>query len=118
MARRDGFPDQWGSKQVGLVVVTGPASYTQYTAPTTGGQDVQALPESGVKNIDIAFGGPSADGTHRVEVVIVEASVVGGVSLGDTQLILKWYVIATGAEVAGGFDLSGQTAGVLIVGDK
>lgn len=124
MARRDGFPDQWGSKQVGVIVVTGPSSYTRYTTgPPAGGQTQQALPEAGVKNIDFAMGGASADGTHRVEVVSVEASTLLGVSLGDTLLRLKWWVTAQAAgaadlEAAGAADLSGQTAIVLIVGDK
>ena len=118
MPRRDGFPDAWGSKQIGGFTIAGPASYTQYTAPSTGGQDVQALPEAGVKTVFFAWGMVSEDGTHRAEVVQIEASTVGGVSLGETRLVLKWYVVASGAEVAAAFDLSGQTARILLVGDK
>lgn len=120
MAARKGFPDAWGSKRVTVIETVGPSSYSQYTAPSTGGQDVQVLPAGGVKNIDFAVAGASRDGVHRAEVVQIEASNVNGVSLGETQLILKWYVIASGAEVAGAVDLSAaaKTVRILVVGDK
>jgi hypothetical protein len=98
--------------------IGGPSSYTQYTAPSTGGQDVEGLANFGVKFIDQAYGAVSEDGTHRAEVVQVEASVVLGVSLSRTRLVLKWYVVAGGAEVAGTFDLSGQTVRIKVDGDK
>ncbi len=118
MARVDGYPQPNGAKLQGKADITGPASYTQYTAPSTGGQDVQGLPDFGVKVIDQAFGDVSADGTHRAEVVQIEASTVLGVSLGRSRLVLKWYVLATGTEVAGAFDLSGQTVRIAVDGDK
>lgn len=120
MPRRNGFPDSWGSKRVSVFTTVGPASYTQYTAPTTGGEDIDVGPQSGVKNVDFAIGSVTQDGLHRAEVVRIEASVVNGVSLGDTRIVLKWYVVSSGAEVAGGVNLSavGKTARVLIIGDK
>jgi hypothetical protein len=118
MARVNGFPQSIGYKMLGAADISGPASYSQYTAPSTGGQDVQALPEFGVKQVDLAMGGVSVAGTHRAEVVQIEASTVNGVSLGATRLVLKWYVVATGAEAAGSANLSGQTVRVLVIGDK
>lgn len=120
MAIRKGFPDSWGNKRVTVIEMVGPASYVQYTAPTTGGQDVQVDPAGGVKTIDWAAGSVTQDGLHRAEVVQIEASTLRGVSLGDTQLVLKWYVVATGAEVAAAVDLSAaaKTIRLLVVGDK
>jgi len=116
--RVDGYPQPVGAKLHGMADITGPASYTQYTAPSTGGQDVEALANFGVKVIDEAYGAVSDDGTHRAEVVQIEASTVLGVSLGRTSMVLKWYVVAGGAEVAGAFDLSGQTVRIKVEGDK
>lgn len=120
MTAREGFPDSWGAKRVTVIETVGPASYTQYTAPSTGGQEVQVNPAGGVKAVDWAAGSVSADGVHRAEVVQIEASSVNGVTLGETQLILKWYVVSTGAEVGAGVDLSavGKTVRILVVGPK
>ena len=121
MTAREGFPDSWGAKRVTVITTVGPASYTQYTAPTTGGQDVNVLPQGGVKTVDWAAGSVSADGLHRAEVVQIEAGpVLGNPALADARLVLKWYVVATGAEVAGAVDLSavGKTVRILVVGPK
>ncbi len=115
----DGYPTPWGASFVSVITLTGPASYSQFTAPSTGGQDVRSLPEAGPKTVDFAIGGSSDDGTHRVEVVHYEAGAVpGGASLANATFVLKWYVIATGSEVAGAVDLSGQTVRVLVIGPK
>jgi len=120
MTAREGFPDSWGSHRATVIETVGPASYTQYTAPTTGGQDVNVLPQGGVKTVDWAAGSVSADGLHRAEVVQIEASPVLGQTLANSRLVLKWYVVATGAEVAGGVDLSaaGKKVRILVVGPK
>jgi hypothetical protein len=113
-----GFPTSWGNKKATVMRVTGPSSYTQYTAPSTGGQDVKLQPTGGVKFADFAIGSVSDDGTHRVEVVQIEPSSVGGITVPKTQLVLKWYVVATGSEAAGAADLDGQTVSILVVGDN
>ncbi len=121
MVAREGFPDHWGSKLVTVITVTGPSSYTVYTGGSTGGQDVQALPNGGVKTIAYAKGGHAASGNFKAEVVQIEASTTLGVSLTRTQFILKWSVVATviaDVEVAAAVDLSGETVDVLVVGDK
>ena len=112
----DGFPQSWGAKVVGLARVTGPASYATYTAPSTGGQDVQALGACGVKIIDFAIGGVSDSGLYRAEVVQIEASTVQGRSLGASQMVLKWWVVATNAAVANAVDLSAETVSILVIG--
>jgi hypothetical protein len=115
---RDGYPTPIGSSLLSIFPVTGPASYTQYTAPSTGGQEVNLLPQSGVKTADQAFGAVTTDGVHRAEVVQIEASTVNGQTLANSRLILKWYVVATGAEVAGAVDLSTKTAYITVIGPK
>ena len=115
----DGYPTPWGASFVSVTRITGPASYTQFTAPSTGGQDIQSRPEAGPKTVDMALGGPSADSTHYVRVVRVEAgAALGGATLARAVFVLKWYVMATDAEVAALFDLSGQTVEVLVIGPK
>jgi len=119
MARpRDGYPDAWGNKRVSVFPVTGPASYAQYTAPTTGGQDVRVMPAAGVKSVDFAVGAVSTDGVHRAEVVQIEAASYNGLTMPRMQLVLKWYVVSTGAEVGAGVNLSTKTVYVWVVGEK
>ena len=115
---KDGYPTSWGNIRASVFPVTGPASYTQYTAPSTGGQEVNLQPQAGVKIADFAVGAVSTDGLHRAEVVQIEASVVNGVTLTASRLILKWYVVATGSEAAGAADLSDTTAYILVIGPK
>lgn len=113
-----GYPDSWGNKRVSVFPVTGPASYSQYTAPTTGGQDVRVLPAAGVKSVDFAIGAITTDGVNRAEVVQIEAASYGGVTVPRMQLVLKWYVVATGAEVGAGVNLSTKTVNILVIGEK
>ncbi len=118
MPARASYPDSWGSSRSSVFTVTGPSSYTQFTAPSTGGQDVAVEPAAGVKVADFAVGGPSADSSHYARVVRIEAGLIRGQTVADAGLVLKWYVMSSDAEVAGGFDLSGQTVRVWVVGEK
>jgi len=113
-----GFPDAWGSHRVSVFPVTGPTSYTQYTAPSTGGQDVNVSPASGVKVAEFALGAVSASGLYRAEVVQIEAGPVNGQTVVGARLVLKWYVVAGGAEVAGAVNLSAETVNLLVIGPK
>lgn len=115
MPLRAGYPTSWGNKRASVVVITGPASYTQYTAPTTGGQLIDSVP-NGVKGVDFAIGSVSSDGLHRAEVVAITSGPAYGQTVARCGVILKWYVVATGAEVAGGVDLSTKTIDLLLVG--
>ncbi len=118
MATRDGYPTSWGSSRASVFSHVGPASYTQYVAPTTGGDIVTIGPESGVKVGDFIVGAVSADGLYRAEVVQLTSGSVNGQTLGNAVAILKWYVVATGAEVAALFNLSGVTVYLLAIGPK
>lgn len=111
------WPQSWGSRKVTIARVTGPASYTQYVAPSTGGVDLLAFPE-GVKDIDFAIGGVSDSGLYRAEVVQIEAASVQGRTLGRAQLVLKIYVVATGAEAAALADLDAEVFSILIIGGQ
>lgn len=113
-----GYPDAWGSKRVSVFPVVGPSSYTQYTAPSTGGQNVNISPASGVKVADFAVGGVSKSGLYRADVVQIEAGPVNGQTVVGGRLVLKWYVVATGSEVANAFDLDAETVNLFVVGPK
>ncbi len=115
---RPGFPDSFGSRRASVFPVTGPNPYTQYTAPATGGQPVQLLGPSGVKIADFVQGAVSRSGLYRAEVVQYVASTILGVDLSRAGIILKWYVVATGSEVAGAFDLSDEIVDLFILGTQ
>jgi hypothetical protein len=115
---RDGYPAPWGSQLASVFPVNGPSSYTQYTAPTTGGQSVTLQGPSGVKIADFVVGAVTTDGLHRAEVVQYIAGTVSGRSLARAAVILKWYVVAGGAEVAGGVNLSAKVVNLLVIGPK
>ena len=115
---KEGYPDSFGAKRSSIFPVTGPASYAQYTAPSTGGQDVQVSGPSGLKMVDYVQGGVTQSGLYRVEVVQYEASTLNGVPVASSQIVLKWYVVATGAEVAALTDLSDETVYLFGLGQK
>lgn len=115
---KEGYPDSFGAKRASVFPVAGPASYSQYTAPTTGGQNVQVSGPSGMKTVDFAQGAVTTDGLYRAEVVHIEASTLNGVPVADSLIVLKWYVVATGAQVANAFNLSGSTVYIFALGQK
>lgn len=117
MVLNKNYPTSWGNRRVTIARVTGPASYTQYVAPSTGGVELQAFPE-GVKDVDFAIGSVSDSGNYRAEVVQIEASSVQGRTLGRTLVRLKIYVMATGAEAAALADLDAETFSVLVIGGQ
>lgn len=114
----DGYPTSWGSSRASVFPVAGAESYVQYVAPSTGGQDVTVMGPSGVKTVDFAQGGITTDGLYEAKVVRVESANVNGVTVAKAKIVLKWYVVATGAEVAALFDLSGSTVNLLVIGPK
>lgn len=114
----DGYPTSFGNVRASVFPINGPASYTQYTAPTTGGQLVTLMGPSGVKCADFAIGAVTTDGLHRAEVVQVEEGNVMGQTLAKAAIRLKWYVVATGSEVAGAVNLSTKVVNLLVFGPK
>lgn len=115
---RDGYPTSWGNVRASVFPIVGPSSYTQYTAPSTGGQQVVTNGSAGIKTVDFAIGGPSNSGLYRAEVVHLEAATVNGVALQNAAVRVKWYVIATGAQVAGAVDLSAEVVYLQVTGPK
>lgn len=115
---KEGYPDSFGAKRASVFPVAGPASYAQYTAPTTGGQDVQVSGPSGLKMVDYCLGGITVSGLYRVEVVQIEASTLNGVPVAGSQIVLKWSVVATGAQVAGAVNLSAEIVYLFGFGQK
>lgn len=115
---KEGYPDSFGAKKVSIFPINGPSSYAQYTAPTTGGQDVIVTGPSGLKMVDFVQGAVTTDGLHRAEVVQYESATVNGVPLAFAKIVLKWYVVATGAEVANAVNLSSKVVYLLAFGQK
>lgn len=115
--RVNGMPDSWGAKRAGVARISGPAVYAPYTAPSTGGQDVDVQPAFGIKTADFAVGGVSEDGLYEAKVVQIEAGPVLGQTVAGARLVLKWYVLATGVE-AGAIDLSASVVRIWAFGDK
>lgn len=115
---KEGYPDSFGAKRASVFPVAGPASYAQYTAPTTGGQDVQVSGPSGLKMVDYVMGGISGSGLYRAEVVHIEASTLNGVPVADSKIVLKWYVVSTGAQVTGAVNLSAEIVYLFALGQK
>lgn len=113
----DGYPTSFGNVRASVFPIAGPNPYAPYTAPSTGGQDVTIMGPSGVKTVDFAIGAVSTDGLHRAEVVQIEAANVNGVTVAKAKIILKWYVVATGAE-AGAVDLSDTIVNLMVFGPK
>ena len=117
MAPLAGFPDSFGSHRASVFPHTGPASYTQMTTgPLAGGNTVEAV-EAGLTFFDAVIPiGLSDSGVYRVEAV----APVGNPSTGDGAASqtwkLRWVVVATGAEVAGAFNLSAQVVRLFALG--
>lgn len=92
-----GYPDYIGRRFAWAGWGTGPASYVQ----SSGGGDPIALPEF-QNYIDTVFPAVSVSGNYRVDPI---PSAGGARSTWQ----LRWIVVSTGAEVAAGVNLSGET---------
>ena len=119
----DMYPDNFGAHKGSVFPHAGPASYTAVVEvspadfPVTGGDIVEAV-EAGLKLFDwIASGSLTDDGAYRVEVIPLTLSddQVGAPS---RTMVLRWVVVATGAEVAGGVDLSDRVVRLFALGPK
>jgi hypothetical protein len=124
MARKNlpDYPTSIGDKRLSVFVHTGPAVYAviAVATPPTGGDVVQAGPEAGLKYFDHVTGGVSDDGQFRVEAVYPagNSASAAGAAQASTTVRLRWIVVATGLEVAGGVNLSGRTVRLKAIGPK
>lgn len=111
------FPDSpragaWGDRPYTIIDFAGPASYAAITpgvapAAPTGGQPIGPSNFGMGSNIEgIFMVGCSTTGTYGVEAVQLTSYNQGS---GNTTWALLWYVLATGAQVAGAVNLSAET---------
>jgi hypothetical protein len=122
---RYSYPKQPGDTPWSIVDVEGPTSYVQVTAGSagpplvrpTGGQPI--FPKDfGLQSFHIILQQASQDALYRVDVIpflIVDQSNPGGDAF--IQSVLRWTVIATGAQVAAGVDLSAHSVRLLAIGN-
>lgn len=101
-----------GDRMTSVVMVTGPASYTQVTVGTppagpTGGQSVPAS-AFGLKFLNRVIGGLDNAGKYNVV-----ATTGPGAS---TSATLEWIIAHTGAEETGAVDLHTYTVKLTAVG--
>lgn len=105
-----GYPIYQGSKKISVIDYKGPASYVgggeTITAAQFGEGGIDFIEPMNKKLIAIAGGLLAALTFSGTDFVTIEVGVatVGAVS----SVIIKWYVTATGVEVAGGVDLSAE----------
>ena len=110
---RKGYPDPIGGRsRLWLGDVGGPASYTQWTAPNTGGDVVNAR-YMGLSSINfIAATGLSESGTYYVE---AKLSVAGGAS--PMTAILVWFLASSpGTQASAATNLSGESIALMAIG--
>lgn len=108
----------WGDRPYSITDITGPASYTAIangTAPAacTGGQALAAS-QFGLKNLEgVVMISGSTSGTY-----VVEAFQQTGYYQGraNPTWALRWITAATGAEVSGATNLSGEQVRLLAFG--
>ncbi len=115
-----GYPTSVGNKVVSVVGHAGPASYTQVssgTIPVTGGDRVYAS-EFGMKFFDSVVAMCADDGVNSVLVIPTTDTDDFYGAGGMTSVILRWFVVATGAEVAGAVNLSTKTVRLQAIGTQ
>ena len=109
-----GYTDVVGKHGLAIYDVTGPVSYTQWTAPSTGGQQFTQPSAFGLRNFDFVQPiGFTVSGTY-----FVEAKFTAGSGGNLSKFILVWYPIATfgTTQVTGATNLSAETIRLLVVG--
>lgn len=85
-----GYPQPFGDKIAQTFDHTGPASYTQFSTPTTGG-DVLNASDIGVGGIDTMRGG--IDTTGQIACYVV--NYLGGYANAVPKVILIYYALVT-----------------------
>lgn len=84
------FPQAWGKKIAMIFDRTGPASYTQFTSPTTGGEVLNAADLS-VGGFDRVDGGLDTTGQFRVDAIYY----LGGYGNAVPKVILVYTALVT-----------------------
>ncbi len=109
-----GYTDVIGKHGLSIYDVTGPTSYTTWSAPSTGGQQFLTPAQFGLRNFDFV----QAVGFTVSGLYCVEAKLTAGNGGNLSKFILIWYPIATiGTTQATSLaNLSAETIRLLIVG--
>ena len=110
MALVPGFPQSTGAKRESVITKVGPAAYSAISVatPPTGGQDVDAASEFGMKYIEFLEGSGSDDGQYFVRCIPTKSAKE------VTTWKLMWCTAIDGAETTG--DLSGRTVRLRAIG--
>lgn len=107
-----GYTDIWGKHGAAVYDHTGPASYTQWTAPSTGGDQLTLPASFGLRNIDFVVPvGFTVSGNYYVEAKLTAG---GGGNL--SKAILIWYTAGTWNQVAATTNLSAEIIRLLVIG--
>lgn len=118
MAPLANYPDSFGSHRATVFPHTGPASYVQFTdTPVLAGDTVYAS-ESGIHGFDAVIPvGLSDSGTYLVQGVAPAGNPSTSRNGAQaTTWILRWVVVATGAEVAAAVNLSAEVVRLFALG--
>lgn len=112
------FPDSAGAHRISVFSHTGPADYAPVTDTPVAGGDVVNAVEAGLKYFDIVLaGGLSDSGTYRVEAVCPAAHPSTNKQAAHARTwLLRWVVVATGAEAAESADLDAEVVRLFAVG--
>ena len=104
-----GYPQPVGAKYEMVIDHDGPASYNNTGVTLTSGETINAS--------DLGFGGieyaeadaVSSDGVNYVYVMNLNQSTSGPMANALPSVVLRWFVLATGLEVANAVNLSGKS---------
>lgn len=115
LVRYKGGRDVWGGHGVMFFQYNGPASYS---GGAGNGDEVDDASSSGpgqgvpLRGIDMIDGGVTVSGTFSV----IAGPLVAPLNGGPSRWAFRWFVIATGAEVANAVNLSAEIVVVQIIG--
>lgn len=85
-----GYPMSWGSKYENIFDHTGPASYAQFVAPSTGG-DIISADSLGMGGFDKAIGGVDTTG----QILALVFNRTGGNGNASGAVTVKYWALVT-----------------------
>jgi len=101
-----GYPQDVGAKKEVVFDHDGPASYNNTGTPLTSGETINAT-DLGAGGIDYCeTDSLSSDGLNYAYVMILSQSTSGNWGNIVQSIVIRWFVVATGAEVANAVNLS------------
>lgn len=119
------YPTVFGDKRVGVWTHFGPASYVQVAngTPPTGGDPVpfsEISGQGGLKACDMLEVPMSSDnGQYEAVAIPIDGNSQSSWGIQPSKnFVLRWFVSATGAEVAGAVDLHLRSVRLRGIGPK